>query len=226
MSSESKETTWGVIFDMDGVLVDSYRAHFESWKRTLESHGLSMREAQFARTFGQTNAQIFAVLYPEVTAERVPELADEKEAAYRDLIVANFPEMDGAAQLIAVLHQAGARLAIGSSGPPENVRAVLKVLPGGQHFAASTSSADVRHSKPAPDVFLRAAEKLGLPPGRCVVVEDAPAGVEAGKAAGCAVVGITGTVSRERLAAADLIVDSLRELSPEVLERMAFRNRS
>ena len=128
--------------------------------------------------------------------------------------------MDGATELIVDLNRAGARLAIGSFGPPANVRAVLNVLPGGKYFQVTTSSEDVAHGKPAPDVFLIAAGKLELPPGRCVVVEDAPVGVQAGKAANCAVVGITGTVSAERLCEADLVVTSLRELSPDILKHL------
>jgi beta-phosphoglucomutase len=214
---------WGIIFDMDGVLVDSYQAHFTAWERTMKRHGLTMTEEQFASSFGQTNAEIFASLYPEMAANRIPELSDEKEAAYRDIIASNFPAMDGASELIADLSRAGAKLAIGSSGPPQNVRAVLDVIPGGKYIQATTSSSDVTRSKPAPDVFLKAADKLELPPGRCVVVEDAPVGVRAGKAAGCAVVGLTGTVPGERLAEADLVVASLRELSPEILKRMLFK---
>jgi beta-phosphoglucomutase len=214
---------WGVIFDMDGVLVDSYQAHFIAWERTMKRHSLTMTEEQFASTFGQTNAEIFATLYPEMAADRYLQLSDEKEAAYRDIIASDFPAMDGASELITALSRAGAKLAIGSSGPPANVRAVLEVLPGGKYFQAKTSSDDVTRSKPAPDVFLKAAEKLELPPGRCVVVEDAPVGVRAGKAAGCAVVGLTGTVPGERLAEADLVVASLRQLSPEILKRILLK---
>lgn len=207
--------TWGVIFDMDGVLIDSYRAHFLAWRQMLRSHNLDISEGQFAATFGQTNPDIFAQLYPSLNPEDYPILAEEKEAAFRGIITLDFPEMDGAVELIAALHEAGAALAIGSSGPPENVQAVLNMLPGGGHFMATTNGNELTHGKPDPEVFIKTVHKLGLPPERCVVVEDAPAGVMAGKAAGCPVIALTGTAPREHLDQADLVVDSLRELTPE-----------
>ena len=215
----------GVIFDMDGVLVDSYDAHFSAWQQMLSNHHLTMSRELFARTFGQTNREIFATCYPDLDATRYGRLADEKEAAYRRIISSNFPAMDGAAELVADLNQAGIRLAVGSSGPPENVRAVLRVLPGGQYFKATTDSSDVTRSKPDPEVFLKAAAKINMSPEKCVVVEDAPAGVKAGIAAGCAVVAITGTTSRAFLAQADLVVDSLRELNPEIFKDLIRTHR-
>lgn len=203
---------------MDGVLIDSYLAHFLSWRKMLRNHGLDITEEQFAATFGRTNPDIFARLYPSVKQEQYPALAEEKEAAFREIISGDFPEMEGASELIAALHEAGAALAIGSSGPPENLEAVLSALPGGTHFMATTNGNEITRGKPDPEVFLTAARKLGLLPERCVVVEDAPAGVTAGKAAGCAVIALTGTATRDRLAGADLVVDSLRELIPEIFK--------
>ena len=206
------ETSWGVIFDMDGVLIDSYAAHFEAWRRMLQNHGLDITEAQFAATFGQTNADIFAGLFPSLPRDRYAALGEEKEALFRQVITHRFPEKAGASDLVRALHAAGARLAIGSSGPPENVRAALSRLPAGGLFEATTDGSEIRRGKPHPEVFLKAAAKISLPPRRCVVVEDAPVGVAAGKAAGCAVVAVTGTAPRSQLAEADLVVDSLREL--------------
>lgn len=209
---ERKE--WGVIFDMDGVLIDSYRAHFLSWQRMLRGHGLDITEEQFQATFGRTNHDIFSALYPTIPPEDYPALAEEKESAFRDVITADFPEMDGASQVIADLHEAGAVLAIGSSGPPENLAVLLEKLPGGRYFAAVTSGGEITRGKPHPEVFLKTAVKMGLAPAKCVVVEDAVAGVRAGKGAGCPVIALTGTARREQLSEADLIVDSLRELTP------------
>ncbi len=219
-----KQHTWGVIFDMDGVLIDSYLAHFVSWRKMLQNHGLDITEEQFAATFGRTNPDIFAQLYPSVKEEQYPVLAEEKEATFREIISVDFPEMDGASELIAALHKAGAALAIGSSGPPENLRALLNALPGGTHFMATTNGIEIARGKPDPEVFLATARKLGLLPERCVVVEDAPAGVTAGKAAGCAVIALTGTATREHLAGADLVVDSLRELTPEIFKNLINSN--
>ena len=128
--------------------------------------------------------------------------------------------MDGARELVRALHQAGFKLAVGSSGPPENVEAALNGLGTGECFSATVTGLDVTRGKPDPQVFLIAAERLAIEPARCAVVEDAPAGVEAANRAGMASVALTGTAPREGLAHADLIVESLRELSPEVIAEL------
>jgi beta-phosphoglucomutase len=213
---------YGAIFDMDGVLVDSYRAHLESWQQTARAHGVEMTERQFAETFGRTSREIITRLWGgRIREEDVPAFDAEKEAAYRRVIRADFPEMPGAGELLAALHAAGFRIAVGSSGPPENVRAVMECLPNAGLIDAAVHGRDVAHGKPHPEVFLNAAEKLRLPPARCAVVEDAVHGVEAARAAGMAAVALTGTAPREQLARrADLVVDSLGELTPAAIRRL------
>jgi beta-phosphoglucomutase len=120
--------------------------------------------------------------------------------------------MDGAVELIDALAAAGFRLAVGSSGPPENVALTLERLARAARFGALVTGRDVTRGKPDPQVFLIAAERLGATPARCIVVEDAPVGVAAAHAAGMASVALVGTVAAERLAGADLVVRSLREL--------------
>ena len=186
----------GVIFDMDGVLVDSYWAHFEAWNRMLARHGVAMTREQFAETFGQTNRDIIPAMWGARAGNDADTWGDEKEADYRDIIRENFPEMDGAGELIASLAAAGFLLAIGSSGPPDNVAAVLAASPGCEHIAATVDASDVTRGKPDPQVFLKAAEKLGLAPSHCAVVEDAPAGLDAARGAKMAAIAITGTAPR------------------------------
>jgi HAD superfamily hydrolase (TIGR01509 family) len=184
----------------------------------LQNHGLQMDREQFAATIGRTNADIFAQLYPELDPKDYAGLAEEKESLFREIITGAFPEMDGAGELVAALYAAGAALAVGSSGPLENVQAVLQSFSQGRLFQAGTCSKDIVRGKPDPEVFLKAAQRIGLAASRCAVVEDAPAGVQAGKAAGCAVIAITGSVPREDLFKADKIVDSLRELTPRIVQ--------
>ena len=212
-------TELGVIFDMDGVLVDSYQAHFASWCEMARRRGLTMTEAQFAATFGRTTREIIRSLWPGAAGEdEIPDWDDEKEGIYREMIRKDFPEMDGAEELIRALDAAGCALGIGSSGPPANVAAVRECLSCGERIRATVDGTEVTRGKPDPEVFLKVAEKLGVPASRCAVVEDAPAGVEAARRAGMAAVGLTGTAPREKLAErAHLVVDSLRELSPAVI---------
>jgi len=208
----------GVIFDMDGVLVDSYQPHLKSWQELARRHGLEMTEEQFAATFGRTSREIIRQLWGNQVAEgNVAAMDAEKESLYRDVLRADFPEMDGAEELIAALASAGFALAIGSSGPPENVEVVMERLPSSERFAATVHGREVSHGKPHPEVFLKAAEKLGVPANRCTVIEDAVPGVQAARSAEMACVALTGTTTREELsgAGADLVVDSLRQLTPE-----------
>jgi beta-phosphoglucomutase len=204
------------IFDVDGVLIDSYAAHFESWRQLYAELGAAYSEAEFAADFGRTSRDILRRKFSnELSDARIRELDDRKEALFRDIIRQTFPAMDGADELLQELVGAGFRLAVGSSGPPENIQLVLEKLGNGHQITATVTGADVTRGKPDPQVFQIAAERLKLPPNHCAVVEDAIHGIEAAKRAAMAAIGLTGTATREQLRGADLIVDSLRELSPD-----------
>jgi beta-phosphoglucomutase len=208
----------GVIFDVDGVLIDSYAAHFESWRRLGREVGFEMSEQQFVQTFGRTSREVIREFLPQLatSAERVAALDDRKEQLYREVIAADFPAMDGAGELIDGLFAAGFLLAVGSSGPPPNVELVLDHMQRRDKFRGVVTGVDVTRGKPEPQVFLLAAERLGLPPARCVVVEDAPAGVAAAKAAGAKCLGLVSSGRQpEVLAAADRVVASLRDVGPK-----------
>jgi beta-phosphoglucomutase len=215
--------TRAVIFDVDGVLVDSYDAHFRSWRDVLAEHGLALDEAGFAQTFGRTSREIIAKMWGDgVDDARARAIDDRKEALYRDIVRDAFPAMAGAVALIDALLAAGFVLGVGSSAPPANVELTLACLGRGAAFSAIVTGRDVTRGKPDPQVFLLAAERLGVAPAQCVVIEDAPAGVRAAVAAGMASVALLGTAPAETLAEAGarLTVGSLDELSPAVLARL------
>jgi beta-phosphoglucomutase len=216
----------GVIFDMDGVLVDSYQTHFASWRETAAKHGLSMTQAEFAGTFGRTSRDIISILWPgKFSDAEVPLVDQDKEAIYRRMLDEGFPEMDGAGGLIAALHKSGFGIAIGSSGPPENVALVQRHISNGSFITASVNGSEVTRGKPDPQVFLKAAEKLGIAAKRCAVVEDAPVGVEAARRAGMVSIGLLGTAPAEKLAIhAHFVVESLRKLSPELIQKAIEAN--
>ncbi len=148
----------------------------------------------------------------------IPKWDRQKEQFYREMLKADFPEMDGAGPLLRALDRAGVAMAVGSSGPPQNVQVVRHRLTGGELLKVTVTGMDVTHGKPHPEVFLKASEKLHVPPKRCAVVEDAPAGIEAARRAGMAAIAITGTATRRQLTGrAHLVVDSLRELTPRII---------
>ncbi|NIL96390.1 MAG: HAD hydrolase-like protein, partial [Planctomycetales bacterium] len=142
-----------VIFDIDGVLVDSYDVHLDTWQMAAQHFGFAISERQFAETFGQTSRSIIRQLCGDRVAEaRVQEIDAYKEAAYRELIAADFPTMPGALDLIDALASDGFALAVGSSGPEENVQLVLDRLGRRALFGAAVSGSDVTHGKPDPEV--------------------------------------------------------------------------
>ncbi len=214
-------TRTAVIFDVDGVLIDSYQAHYQSWLKMFAEHGVSFTEAEFRKTFGRTSHDIIAALYgAKISDNDIRAWDDRKEALYRDIIRESFPAIDGAVELLDHLHSAGFRLAVGSSGPPENIALTLECLERASLFGAVVTRVDVTRGKPDPQVFQIAAERLGAQSAKCVVVEDAPAGIEAANRAGMASVALTGTATHVELAHALLIVDSLRELTPDRLRNL------
>ena len=211
-----------VLFDLDGVLVDSYGAHMRSWRRLAAEEGLPFSERDFARSFGRTSRESIATYWPGRASEAA-RLDARKEELFRAEIRERFPTMDGARELVAALHEAGFALAVASSAPPENVELALARLGVAACFGAVLTGRDVRRGKPDPQVFLRAAERLGAPPSRCVVVEDAPVGVEAAHRAGMKAVALLSTGRRREDFAAvepELLAASLRELSPADFARL------
>jgi len=202
-----------VIFDVDGVLVDSFAAHRDSWIEAAAEAGVEMTEEQFAATFGRTSREIIRAFWGDGLDEAAMRGIDErKEALYRRRVADDLPIMDGAIELVDALHADGIHLGVGSSGPRANIDLTLEGLGRANRFEAVVTGQDVVRGKPDPEVFLLGATRLGIPASRCAVIEDAPAGIAAARAAGMLAVALLGTATREALADADLVVASLREL--------------
>lgn len=207
--------TWAAIFDWDGVILDSSRQHEESWELLAREQGLALPPDFFRRSFGMKNERII----PELLGwtrdpQRVRELGERKEALYRELIRREGVQpLPGVREWLQTLRAAGVPCAVGSSTPRENIDCVMDALGLRDFFCAIVAGQDVTHGKPHPEVFLRAAERLGLPPARCVVFEDAHVGLEAARAAGMKVVGVATTHPPESLRDADRVVRRLDELS-------------
>ncbi len=209
-----------VIFDMDGVLVLSGTAHWVAWRAAAAMHGIDLTREQFLSFNGLTNPDICARLWGNRASPAfVAELADQKERAFRRAIEPEVPLAPGCRELLTALLTQGTHLAVGSSAPRANVDLVLDGGGIRPFFRAVVHEGLVRRGKPAPDVFLRAAELLGVPPSRCVVIEDAPSGVRAGVAAGMAVVGVaTNHVPQELLhLGARLVLPDLASIRVEHL---------
>lgn len=205
-----------VIFDLDGVLILSEAAHLQSWRAVAAARGVTLDAATFKACFGRTNRDCIRLLFGELPAATAAAIAEQKEQGWRAAIRGAVPLAPGAMATLTALAQAGFALALGSSAPAENVAAVLDGTGLRQLLPVTVDGGMVARGKPAPDVFLRAAELLGAAPGRCIVVEDAPAGITAAVAAGMVPVGLPTAhpPAALRAAGARIVLDALADLTP------------
>jgi beta-phosphoglucomutase len=214
MADNSPRAPFGAIWDLDGTLVDTEKNHFEAWRRLLAEHGQGLDYEKFRPTFGRRNDDVLVDHFGFDPARiSIGDLSERKEEFFRASVEADGVQfLPGALELVQHLSRMSAPQAIASSAPPGNIDLLLRVTGLAGEFAAVVSSEEVVRGKPAPDVFLKAAESLQLPPEECVVLEDAPAGVTAGKAANCRVIAIAATFSAGSLGAADVVVETFADV--------------
>ena len=209
-----------VIWDMDGVIVDSGPIHFNSWHNTFDQYSLVVSDEQLRRMFGMTTPEIVKGLFgPDVKEEFVTQLCEEKELLFREAIQESAHYIPGVEYWLNEFKQSGMLQAIASSGSQENIDAVLDAL-GTRSFLDEIVSGKNLPSKPDPAVFLQAAQQLGVKPKNCLVIEDAIAGVAGAKAAGMNCLAITTTNHPEDLAEADVILKNLESLSVSILNAL------
>ena len=195
----------GVVFDLDGTLVDNMSFHAEAFSIFASRHGLPpLTLEDRARLDGKRNRDIFPLLFGRsLDEDKVRAYSEEKEAVYRDLSRGQLVPLPGLARLLSALASRHIGVALATSAPEPNVRHSLEEL-GLMALGARVARSDqVPHGKPHPDVFLAAAAMLGVPPEACVAFEDAPMGVAAARAAGMTCVALATTFSREALASLD-----------------------
>ncbi|XUX00106.1 MAG: tRNA (adenosine(37)-N6)-threonylcarbamoyltransferase complex dimerization subunit type 1 TsaB [Dehalogenimonas sp.] len=216
----------GVIWDLDGVIIDSADLHFQAWHETLARHGVSMDREQFEQGFGQRNDDIIVgIIRQPMSADEIAVIGKEKEADYRRLVQGHARFFPGVLELMSSLKEGGFKQAVASSAPADNLKLVIAEMRLEPFISATVDASGVSRGKPDPEVFLKAAEKLGLSPKACLVIEDAVAGVEAAKRGGMAVVAVTNTHPREKLAAAELVLSSLEDVeSSQLLELINAKN--
>ena len=211
------------ILDHDGVLVDSLPFHQQAWVELGRREGLDITDEFIHKTFGMTNPSIFELLLGNrVDAATLARYSDLKEECYRDLARGRIQLLSGAREMLDRLTSSGFLLAVGTSGVRPNIELTIAECGLTGRFSSIASLEDISRGKPDPEVFLLAAERLGVPPERCVVFEDAPAGVEAGKRAGMKVVALTTTRPPEALQQADRILSDLGAAIPSEVKRWFF----
>ena len=208
------------LFDNDGVLIDSSELHWRSWQMLMQDEpSLNMDKNAFEGSFGMRNDLILQRLAPHVSAEKRTVWAEKKERLFREIAKGTITLLPGMEAFLVQVVEAQIPHIIASSTPIANLELFIQTTVLGKYFDKYLSAEQVAHGKPAPDIFIAAAHHLGFDPKECVVFEDAPAGIEAGRAAGCFVVALETTHSKEQLAHYDLIYPSAHALDlQEILE--------
>jgi len=207
----------GVIFDMDGVIVESESAHVEAEKLVLSKYGISISSDELHEYAGTTAKKMFS----ELTKKYGLKVKAEKLLREKEQILFKFLEEDaeptkGIVELLVRLKERDVKLCIGSSSPMKQVEYILKKLNIACLFDCAVGSDNIIHSKPDPEIFLKAAAGLGFKPQECLVVEDAKLGVEAAKRAGMKCIGYKNPNSgHQDLSKADLVIDSFSQFDIE-----------
>jgi len=219
----SSNTIQAVIWDLDGVIIDSADEHRRAWQRLARETGVTFTDADFWATFGKRNDDIIPQHWGNVSKDQLQALADRKELYFREFIREAAAPLPGSMELMRGLHEAGFPQALASSTPIENIQLIRELLNLDQYLSALVTGESVARGKPAPDIFLKAASELHMPPPVCLVIEDAVAGVQAALAAGMRCISVAGDRDLPGLRAADLMVKDLTEIDVERVRSIPAR---
>jgi len=210
-----------VIFDLDGVIVDTAHYHFLAWKRLAKELGIELTEADNEKLKGVSRMQSLEVILAlggiSLSDHDKEQLANKKNTWFVDYVERMVPEeiFPGVKPLLVKLREKGIKVGLASSS--KNARTVIQLLQIQHEFDTVVDGSMIVHSKPDPEIFLLAAKRLGVDPKDCVVFEDAEAGVEAALAAGMKCVGVG---SPEQLGKADQVISRTGDFPVELLEKL------
>jgi beta-phosphoglucomutase len=212
------------LFDMDGVIVDSNPFHKISLRQFCKKYGYDLSEEQLReKIYGRTNKDWITNVFGKLDDKNLKAYADEKEALFRDMYANDIKPVDGLTTFLEKLDQHKIPRAIATSAPRENVDFTLLHTKIGRFFNTILDESFVTQGKPNPEIYLKTAAALNFDPRNCVVFEDSLSGVKAGKAAGCKVVGISTTHSKEELHETDLVIENFVGLDPKSLISQLFK---
>ncbi len=207
------EKVKALIFDMDGVLVDNDEFHYRSFEIFCEKYHIKLTpELYTTKITGRTNEVILTGLFGDlVTPQRINELAFEKEAIYREIFKPFIKPAAGLLELLEKAHMKNIPCAVASNGPFENIDFVLDETGIRKYFKALVNATMVKQGKPAPDIYLKAAELLGYSTEECVVFEDSPTGIKSARAANIKVIGLSTTHQEHELMGTEFIVKDFKD---------------
>lgn len=208
---------------MDGVIIDSNPFHKISLKQFCKKYGYDLTEEQLReKIYGRTNKDWIVNVFGPLDEQKLRAYADEKEALFREIYKDDIKPVDGLVAFLQKLEALRLPRAIATSAPRANVDFTLSKTGTGKYFPVILDESFVSKGKPDPEIYLKTAAALKFEPANCIVFEDSLSGVTAGKRAGCKVVGITTTHTREELHETDLVIDDFNNLDPQELIHKLF----
>jgi len=214
---------YAFIFDMDGVIVDSNPYHKISLNQFCKKYGYALSDEELLkRIYGRTNKEWIVNLFGPLPAAQLAAYAYEKESLYREVYQQDIQPVAGLVNFLEQLEVSGIRRAIGTSAPRENVDFTLTRTGTSHFFPIILDESHIAHGKPNPEIYIKVAAALGLPPSQCVVIEDSLSGITAGQQAGAKVIGITTTHTADELKHTDLVISDFNGLSPEKMLNSLF----
>ena len=216
-----------VIWDMDGVLVDTNEFHFQAWSeicRRFSDDAQPLAKSQFESVFGMLNEETVIRLFGknQATPKFIEEVSAEKESLFRKNIRGRIRPLPGVLSWLSYFHDNTYHQAVASSAPELNIQVILSELQLSPYFTVVLSGEESPQlaSKPSPDIFLEAAHRLQVPPTHSLVIEDSVVGIRAAKAAGMACLAVTTTHPISELRAADWTIDNFGDLQPQTMLEM------
>ena len=221
--SHTPELPGALIFDMNGTMIDDMPVHAHCWTELLRDNGMPMTLKEYWKHEPGGTAQevIRGFLGDSLTEAQVDCLVEQKEFLYRTLYRKKLRLLPGLKKLLKEAKKAGLPVAIATAAGRRNIDFVVDILEIRDKFGAIVGAEDVQRGKPAPDLYLLAAEKLGIEPSRCIVFEDSQAGFEGAKRAGMPVIAISTTHLPEALLKREGIIEAIPDYRDVSLKSIA-----
>jgi beta-phosphoglucomutase len=216
-------TDYAVIFDMDGVLVDNMEFHKKAWKKFMQKYSPDTNLKEFSRHFGKTNGDLIEILFNHsLTQDEIQNLAEEKEAMYRDIYAPFVSPTPGLISFLRRLEDQKTEMVVATSAPDSNVNFVMNKTGLRKYFKRIIDSSQIRKGKPDPEIYRLAAGQTRCPVMRCLVFEDSCPGIESARKAGMKVIGVATTYSPEKLKGAERIIRDFTKISPDDVRAVLF----
>lgn len=212
--STARRSTFAVVFDMDGVIVDNMQYHKKAWEMFLQKYAPEIELLEFTRHFGKTNKDLLKIIFKQdISSADEIRLGEEKEALYRKLYAQDIAPVNGLSDFLRILKKNQVKTAVATASPEANVDFVFKNVELRKYFDAVIDASDAKKGKPDPEIYLKAAHEIACPPASCLVFEDSFPGIQSAINAGMKVIGVTTSHPPEILKKTEFNINDFTEIS-------------